>query len=90
MVWFATKVSGQQAVVSLRQAARWVWATRMSSVLLRRTPFVAMMQATHLRNLYNGSNLRRLHGAGTRRILAQRQVSARFLLVVKIAAQNPS
>jgi hypothetical protein len=33
--------------------------------------FVAMMQATNLRNLHHGSNLRRLHGAGGWSILVQ-------------------
>ena len=61
-----------------------------SSTLLRCTSFVAVMQATNLRNLHNGSHLRRLHSAGAGRILAQRQVSTRFWVGFKVAAQNPS
>jgi hypothetical protein len=49
-----------------------------------------MMQATNLHNLHHRSNLRRLHGAGAGSILAQRQVSARFLIILKVAGQNPS
>src|SRR6516164_6010802 len=49
-----------------------------------------MMQATNLRYLHHGPQLRRLHGAGGRSILAQRQVSARLLVIFKVAAQNPS
>ena len=49
-----------------------------------------MMQATNLRNLHNPTNLRRLHGAGEGSILAQRQVSARLLVIFQVPAQNPS
>ena len=60
------------------------------ALLSRSTPFVAMMQATHLCNLHNGSNLRPLQGTGVGSILAQRQMSARLLVVFKVAAQNLS
>ena len=54
------------------------------SAYLHSTPFVAVMQATNLRNLHHRSNLRRLHGAGAGSILAQRQMSARFLIILKV------
>jgi hypothetical protein len=69
-------MSGQNAVVN---------PSRLHS-----TTFLAMMQATHLHNLHNSSNLRRLHGAGGGSTLVQRQMSSRLPVVFKVAAQNPS
>ena len=51
---------------------------------------VAMVQADDLRNGYDAALLRRFHGSRFWRILGQRQVRARVLVVSKIALQNPA
>src|SRR5207244_4667910 len=49
---------------------------------------VAMVQADDLRNGYDAALLPRFHGSRFWRILGQRQVRARVLVVSKIALQN--